>query len=227
MVNSVQPAKSAPQRLVLDGRYARLEPIALHHAADLYAASIGEGVPERYRWLFGYPPASQWSIWKPGSIRPCAIADETYVRGDRQGEGRAVGAAGLDADFARAWLDRDRRGLLGPAMARSRVATEALYLFASHAFDDLGYRRFEWKCNDRNEPSKAAAKRFGFVYEGVFRQDRIVKGENRDTAWFSMIDGEWPALRAEYERWLAPENFASRWGAEDAIGVRAVGFAEP
>ena len=92
-------------------------------------------------------------------------------------------------------------------MARSRLATEALFLVARHAFDDLGYRRFEWKCNNLNEPSKAAALRFGFQYEGLFRQDRIAKGENRDTAWYSMIDGEWPALRAEYERWLAPDNF--------------------
>jgi RimJ/RimL family protein N-acetyltransferase len=95
----------------------------------------------------------------------------------------------------------------GLPMARTRLATEALYLFARHAFDDLGYRRFEWKCNDRNEPSKAAATRFGFTFEGVFRQDMIMKGENRDTAWFSILDGEWPALRAEYERWLSPDNF--------------------
>jgi RimJ/RimL family protein N-acetyltransferase len=92
-------------------------------------------------------------------------------------------------------------------MARTPLATEAFMLFARHAFDDLRYRRFEWKCNDRNEPSKAAARRFGFTYEGMFRQDRIVKGESRDTAWFSIIDSEWPAIRAEFDRWLAPENF--------------------
>src|SRR5690606_17939756 len=95
----------------------------------------------------------------------------------------------------------------GLPMARTRLATEALYLFARHAFDDLGYRRFEWKCNDRNEPSKAAATRFGFKHEGVFRQEMIIKGESRDTAWFSILDREWPALRAEYERWLSPDNF--------------------
>src|SRR5690606_8147912 len=95
----------------------------------------------------------------------------------------------------------------GPLISRTPAATEALFLFARHAFDDLGYRRFEWKCNNRNDPSKAAALRFGFQFEGIFRQDRIVKGESRDTAWFSIIDGEWPALRAEYERWLSPDNF--------------------
>ena len=85
----------------------------------------------------------------------------------------------------------------GPAMARRRLATEALYLHARYVFDELGYRRFEWKCNNLNEPSKAAALRFGFTFEGVFRQHMIQKGENRDTAWFSMLDGEWPALRQD------------------------------
>lgn len=97
--------------------------------------------------------------------------------------------------------------LWGPPIARTRVATEALYLSAKHVFEDLGYRRYEWKCNNLNEPSKAAAKRFGFTYEGVFRQHMWVKGASRDTAWFAMIDKDWPQLRAAYERWLAPENF--------------------
>ena len=97
--------------------------------------------------------------------------------------------------------------LWGPAIARSRVATEALFLFARHVFEDLGYRRFEWKCDARNEPSRRAAARFGFVYEGLFRQHMVIKGDNRDTAWFAMIDRDWPALRANYERWLAPSNF--------------------
>jgi RimJ/RimL family protein N-acetyltransferase len=95
----------------------------------------------------------------------------------------------------------------GPGIARSRVTTEALYLHARYIFDDLGYRRFEWKCNDRNEPSKRAAERFGFTFEGVFRQHMIVKGESRDTAWFAMLDGDWPRLKAGYERWLDPANF--------------------
>ena len=95
----------------------------------------------------------------------------------------------------------------GPAIARTPRATEALYLFARHSFEDLGYRRFEWKCNDRNEPSKRAAQRFGFTYEGLFRQHMIMKGESRDTAWFSMLDSEWPTRRVVFERWLAPSNF--------------------
>jgi RimJ/RimL family protein N-acetyltransferase len=97
--------------------------------------------------------------------------------------------------------------LWGPAIARTRVATEALYLAASYVFDELGYRRFEWKCDNNNEPSKQAARRFGFTFEGVFRQHMVIKGRNRDTAWFSIIDADWPRLRAGFEVWLAPDNF--------------------
>lgn len=95
----------------------------------------------------------------------------------------------------------------GPAMSRSPLATEAHYLLARHVFDDLGYRRYEWKCHNENEPSKVAAKRYGFSFEGVFRQHMLSKGRNRDTAWFSMIDGEWPVIRAAFEAWLDPDNF--------------------
>lgn len=94
-----------------------------------------------------------------------------------------------------------------PAMSRSPLATEAHYLLARHVFDDLGYRRYEWKCHNENEPSKVTAKRYGFSFEGVFRQHMLSKGKNRDTAWFSMIDGEWPVIRAAFEAWLAPDNF--------------------
>jgi RimJ/RimL family protein N-acetyltransferase len=97
--------------------------------------------------------------------------------------------------------------LWGPAIARTRIATEALYLFARHSFDDLGYRRFEWKCDALNAPSRRAAERFGFTFEGIFRQHLVVKGKNRDTAWYAITDGEWRRLKAGYEHWLAPDNF--------------------
>jgi len=93
-----------------------------------------------------------------------------------------------------------------PSLQRTRAATEAIYLCGAYGFE-LGYRRFEWKCNNRNEPSKRAALRYGFKYEGLFRQHQVVKGQNRDTAWFSILDTEWPAGKAAFERWLAPENF--------------------
>lgn len=92
-------------------------------------------------------------------------------------------------------------------LQRTQAATEAMYLMASYIFDDLGYRRYEWKCNDANDASKRAALRFGFIPEGVFRQDMVMKGENRDTAWFSMLDTEWPSVKAAFEAWLEPDNF--------------------
>ena len=101
---------------------------------------------------------------------------------------------------------------LGAALQRTPAATEALYLMMRHVFDDLGYRRLEWKCNAANARSRRAAERLGFTHEGTFRQHLIVKGHNRDTAWYSIIDGEWPALRSALEAWLAPENFGADGG---------------
>jgi RimJ/RimL family protein N-acetyltransferase len=94
-----------------------------------------------------------------------------------------------------------------PPLQKTRAATEAIYLMCRHVFDDLGYRRLEWKCNALNDASMRAARRFGFTYEGTFRQHMVVKGRNRDTAWFAMLDREWPPIRAAFGRWLAPENF--------------------
>ncbi|KQX38657.1 GCN5 family acetyltransferase [Devosia sp. Root436] len=215
---TLSPAKSAPDRIVLEGRYVRLEPIERKHAADILAVSTMPGGAERYRWLFSHAPAMLADV--EARIDQSNAGPDRYVAVVDIRTGRAVGQQG--------WMRiRPEHGSIeiggvywGLPMARTPLATEALYLFARHAFDDLGYRRFEWKCNNRNEPSKAAATRFGFKYEGVFRQDMIVKGENRDTAWFAMIDAEWPALRAEYERWLSPENFGADGVQKTKLGAR-------
>ena len=202
---TIGPAVSAPARIVLEGRYVRLEPLERRHSADLFAVSTLPGGPERYRWLFHDAPlslaemAARIDLANAGQDRHVAVIDRQT--------GRAVGQQAWMRIFPEHGSIEIGGIHWGLPMARTRLATEALYLFARHAFDDLGYRRFEWKCNDRNQASKAAARRFGFRPEGVFRQDRIAKGENRDTAWFSIIDGEWPALRSEYQRWLAPDNF--------------------
>jgi RimJ/RimL family protein N-acetyltransferase len=95
----------------------------------------------------------------------------------------------------------------GASLRRSSAATEAIYLLAAHAFDELGYRRLEWKCNALNQASRRAAERFGFAFEGVFRHHMVVKGRNRDTAWYAITDDEWPAVRDAFEAWLSPENF--------------------
>ena len=190
---------------MLEGRYARLEPLAPQHAADIFAVSSLPGGAERYQWLFSNAPETLAEM--ETRIAATDWGDNRYVAVVDKASGKALGQQG--------WMRiRPEHGSIeiggvywGLPMARTPLATEALFLFARYIFDDLGYRRFEWKCNDLNEPSKAAAKRFGFQFEGIFRQDMILKGASRDTAWFSMLDSEWPALRAEYERWLDPSNF--------------------
>jgi RimJ/RimL family protein N-acetyltransferase len=215
---SVQPAKGAPERIVLEGRYVRLEPVEQRHAADLYEVSTMPGAAERYRWLPSEPPESVAAVaaW----IETSAAGQDRYVAVVDKRTGKAVGRQGWLRIFPQHASIEIGGIYWGLPMARTPLATEALFLFARHAFDELGYRRFEWKCNNRNEPSKAAARRFGFQHEGLFRQDMIVKGESRDTAWFSIIDGEWPGLRAEFERWLAPENFDENGMQRTRLGGR-------
>jgi RimJ/RimL family protein N-acetyltransferase len=201
-----QPAKSRPARIVIEGRYARLEPVGPQHIDDLYAASSDADGPARYRWLFDHAPADRaqmaaWVARAAASDDPLnfAVIDRSTGHAEgRQSLMRIVPADGVIEIGGVYW---------GPRMARTRIATEAVYLFARYIFDELGYRRFEWKCNDLNTPSKRAALRFGFEFEGIFRQHMIQKGENRDTAWFAMLDRDWPALKARYERWLDPANF--------------------
>ncbi|MEQ1770917.1 MAG: GNAT family protein [Devosia sp.] len=198
------PAKSLPQRVVLEGRYARLEPIGPQHADQLFAAAG----PERYTYLFTNKPAS--------------VADMAERLAAAAAQNDPLGFAVIDKATGRVEGQQSlmritpEHGVIeigginwGDAIARTRVTTEALYLHAGYVFDALGYRRFEWKCNALNAPSRVAALRFGFTYEGIFRQHMIVKGENRDTAWFAMLDGDWPRIRAAYERWLDPSNFDS------------------
>jgi RimJ/RimL family protein N-acetyltransferase len=195
-----------PGRVVLDGRYARLEPLdPQRHGDALFAASMAPGAEQRHAWLFEEPvtrPAfDAWMAAKAASDDPLffAVIDKT--------SGRAEGRQTLmRIDPAHGVIEIGNI-LWGPAIAGTRIATEAQYLFMAHAFDGLGYRRYEWKCNNDNAPSKRAALRFGFTHEGLFRQHMVVKGQNRDTAWFSVIDSEWPALKARYEAWLDPANF--------------------
>jgi RimJ/RimL family protein N-acetyltransferase len=120
-----------------------------------------------------------------------------------------------------------------PLLQKSRAATEAIFLMMRHVFDDLGYRRLEWKCNALNEASMCAARRFGFTYEGTFRQHMVVKGRNRDTAWFSIVDTDWPAIDQAFQKWLAPDNFdgAGRQRqalqAADAGGIKRATSSRP
>ena len=184
-----------------------LEPVEPdRHAVSLFTSS--EQAPELWTHLAYGPFANQAVFTKWLEDRAATEDPLFYAIVDRA----AGGARGM-ASFLRM---EPVHGVIeighiwfAPALQRTRQATEAIYLLARHAFDDLGYRRLEWKCDSLNEPSRRAAERFGFVYEGMFRQHMVVKGRNRDTAWYSILDGEWPAVRAAFEAWLAPENFDS------------------
>lgn len=221
-----------PEGRVLEGRLVRLEPLsAAQHGDALFEASTVPDAEARFAYLSETPPASR-AAFQPWLETAEASTDPLYYAVVDRTTGRAVGRQTyLRIEPAHGVIEIGHI-YWGPAMARSALATEAQYLFAAHAFDDLGYRRFEWKCNDANLPSKRAALRFGFIFEGTFRQHMIVKGQNRDTAWFSILDTEWPGLRRAYRAWLDPANFDDqgrqkrriedirRSGAEDA-GTRA------
>ncbi|MGF7160085.1 RimJ/RimL family protein N-acetyltransferase [Rhodoligotrophos appendicifer] len=196
-----------PQRQVLEGRYVRLEPLdPARHGDNLLESARQPGADDRFRYLFEETPADG-AAFDPWLIKASSSEDPLFFAVIDRRTNRAEGRQSLMRIDTVHGVIEIGNILWGPAIARSRIATEALYLFAAYAFDSLGYRRFEWKCNDLNEPSKRAAQRFGFAFEGVFRQHMVTKGGNRDTAWFAMIDSDWPQIRAGYEAWLQPENF--------------------
>lgn len=198
-----------PDFRVIEGRYVTLEPLdPAAHAECLFAASQVPDAVDRFRWLFEDPPTDlpNFHAWVE---RVAASPDPLFWAIRDKATGRIAGRQTLmRIDPAHGVIEIGNI-YWGPPIARQRGATEALYLFMAHVFDDLGYRRFEWKCNTFNEPSKTAARRFGFTFEGVFRQHMVTKGQNRDTAWFSILDGEWPRLKAGYRAWLDPDNFDS------------------
>jgi RimJ/RimL family protein N-acetyltransferase len=196
-----------PPHLAITGRYCRVEPLdAARHARQLWEAQADD--PQGIRWTYGfhgpYPQFAPYEKW-------CATSQvsrdpQFYAIVDAAGD-RAVGTcANMRIDPANGVVEIGNIHFT-TRLARTRAATEALYLLMARAFD-LGYRRYEWKCDSCNLPSRAAATRFGFTYEGTFRQAVVVKGRNRDTAWFAVVDGDWHGgLRDAYLRWLDPGNF--------------------
>ena len=197
-----------PERKVLQGRYARLEPLdASAHGDDLFAASSVADADQRFAWLFEFAPASR-DEFQPWLEKAAASNDPLFFAVIDKASGKVAGRQALmRIDPAHGVIEIGSI-YWGPLISRKAAATEAQFLFMQYIFDALGYRRYEWKCHNDNAPSKRAAERFGFKFEGVFRQHMVAKGENRDTAWFSIIDSDWPALKKAYKAWLAPENFA-------------------
>ena len=195
-----------PAHARLEGRYGRLEPLdAERHAADLHAAYSQDADGRMWTYLFSGPFASageyrDWVEARQASTDPLFFA---VVDG---ASGRAAGVASyLRIDPANGVVEVGHLAF-APQLQRTRVATEAMYLMMKHAFE-LGYRRYEWKCDALNAPSRRAAERLGFTFEGIFRQAIVYKGRNRDTAWYSVIDSEWPVLETAFRAWLDPANF--------------------
>jgi RimJ/RimL family protein N-acetyltransferase len=200
----------------LAGRWSRVEPLGRDHLDQLYRSLVLDSPDTVWTYLAAGPftdPAGLWATLRdldddPGSV-PHALC---------MPDGRAVGMA--------SYLRLDHRNgsvevgwiAMAAELQRTTAATEAMYLMMRHVFDDLGYRRYEWKCDALNEPSRRAAQRLGFTYEGTFRNAQVYKDRNRDTAWFSITDGEWAALRYAFERWLDPANFDDEGRQLSALG---------
>jgi len=199
--------RPAPPRTVMEGRFCRLVPLdPAGHARELFEANSLDKDGRNWTYLFVGPFADlgSYRAW----LEQVAKSDDPLFHTIVDKEtGKAVGVATfMRIDRAHGVIEVGNINY-SPLLQRKPAATEAMFLMMRRAFDELGYRRYEWKCDSLNAPSRAAALRLGFQYEGLFRQAVVYKGRNRDTTWFSMIDREWPALRSAYETWLARENF--------------------
>lgn len=200
-------ARPVPERKVLEGQFVRLEPLSVEkHGQGLFEASSVADADSRFTWLFDTVPATLEEML-PWLEKSAASQTTMFFVTIDKATGKIAGRQALMRIDAENGSIEIGNVYWGPLISRKPAATEAQYLFMQYIFDELGYRRYEWKCNNDNLPSKRAAERFGFQFEGIFRQHLIVKGKNRDTAWYSVIDSEWPALKQAYQNWLAPENF--------------------
>jgi len=206
------------QPQVLSGRYCRLEPITVAHAEQLFEANSDDVDGRNWTYLFAEKPADlatyrDWESKMSQSTDPmmhaiinlesaCAVGVASFMRIEPNFGVIEVG----NLNFS-------------PRLQRTRAATEAMFLMMRHAFDVLGYRRYEWKCDSLNAPSRAAALRYGFTFEGIFRQSVVYKNRTRDTAWFAIIDADWPPIRRAFEHWLAPENFDAQGCQLQSLGA--------
>ncbi len=211
-----------PPRETMQGRFCRLESLdAGRHTDALFEAYALDAEGRMWTYLSRGPFATRESYraWMDGA---CAGDDPLYYAIVDLATGKAVGVASyMRIDPANGCIEVGNLAF-SPLLQKKPAATEAMYLMMKRAFD-LGYRRYEWKCDTLNAPSRAAALRLGFAFEGIFRQAVIYKGRSRDTAWFSVIDQEWPALKDVFERWLEPANFDERGSQNIRLSVLSSG----
>ena len=210
-----------PDRITIEGRYITLEPLnPAKHTEALWQGLGGEA--NKSLWLYMPDGPFMDRAAFDAHMQAKAISEDPlfFAIVDRQTNVAAGRATLMRIDPPNRVIEVG--GIIYThALQRSRGATEAMYLLARYVFDELGYRRYEWKCNSLNEPSRRAALRLGFSFEGIFRQHMIIKGKNRDTAWFSMLDSEWPARKREFERWLDESNFDSAGNQKTGLNQNA------
>ena len=205
-----------PDAVTLPGRWVTLEPLtAAKHTSALWQAVKGHD--EVWTWLADGPYAREEELAEALEVKQSGLAARFFAI--------LPGCDSVAAGYASLMRMDPANGVIevgnvmfSPALQRTPAATEAMYLMARYIFEELGYRRYEWKCNALNLPSRRAAERLGFTFEGIFRQHMIVKGQNRDTAWYSMLDSEWPARKQAFEAWLAVENFDAEGRQKRTLG---------
>jgi RimJ/RimL family protein N-acetyltransferase len=210
-----------PGPVTLKGRYGHLEKLKADHAESLWQTFAGHDELWTYISTDGpFASAAEFAAF----IEKRAAAEDPYAYAIIDSAGQAVGYLTLMEIRPAMRVIEVGHVLYSPALQRTPLGTEAQFLLAQYAFEGLGYRRYEWKCNALNAPSRRAALRYGFIYEGTLRQFMIAKGRNRDNAYFSMLDSEWPARKANFERWLAPDNFT---GGNQIASLSALNGATP
>jgi RimJ/RimL family protein N-acetyltransferase len=200
-------ARPRPPRTAIAGRFCTIEPLdPVRHAAQLFAAYSDDADGRLWTYLPRGPFAAfeAYRTWAEEAARSDDPLTHAIID---KASGAAVGTAALMRIEPASGVIEVGSITYSPRLQRRPAATEAMYLLMRRVFDELGYRRYEWKCNSLNMASRTAAERLGFSYEGLFRQAIVTKGRNRDTMWYSVIDSEWPELRAAFEGWLDPENF--------------------
>lgn len=194
-----------PSPVALEGRYGRVERLdPQKHGLALWEAVRNDDTIWTYMSTYGpFVSEHEFLAWVASRVP----LDDPYSYAVVEPSGRAVGIVTyMEIKPAHRCIEVGHI-VYSPPLQRTPLATEAQYLLAKHAFETLGYRRYEWKCNALNAPSRRAALRYGFTFEGILRQHMIAKGRNRDTAYYSMLDSEWPARKSAWERWLSPDNF--------------------